>query len=193
MCKFYEVALIIMLTDIIEDGKEKCLKYWDIKGLSNFEIGKKSETTAISKDVFFRQLKLRSLKNKEYIGTDIDQIQFIGWNDHEGITYEYFEKILKIIKLIDKYKKNKEKIPIVIHCSAGVGRSGTFICMYNLYHEIMNQINNNEIKEIKFSIMNLVRKIKEMRIFSVENENQFALLYDFANYLLLNYNNTIIN
>jgi protein tyrosine phosphatase len=92
MCKFYEVALIIMLTDIIEEGKEKCLKYWDIKGLSNFEIGKKSETTAISKDVFFRQLKLRSLKNKEYIGTDIDQIQFIGWNDHEGITYEYFEK-----------------------------------------------------------------------------------------------------
>jgi len=188
MCKFYEVGLIIMLTDIIEDGKEKCLKYWDIKGLSNFEIGKKSETTAISKDVFFRQLKLRSLKNKEYIGTDIDQIQFIGWNDHEGITYEYFEKILKIIKLIDKYKKNKEKIPIVIHCSAGVGRSGTFICMYNLYHEIMNQINNNEFKEIKFSIMNLVRKIKEMRIFSVENENQYNVLYLFANYLLYNFN-----
>jgi protein tyrosine phosphatase len=60
--------------------------------------------------------------------------------------------------------------------------------MYNLYHEIMNQINNNEIKEIKFSIMNLVRKIKEMRIFSVENENQYNVLYLFANYLLYNFN-----
>ena len=36
--------------------------------------------------------------------------------------------------------------------------------------------------------MNLVRKIKEMRMHSVENEAQYASLYNFANYLLLKYN-----
>ena len=30
--------------------------------------------------------------------------------------------------------------------------------------------------------------MKEMRIFSIENENQFLLIYDFANYILYNYN-----
>ena len=54
--------------------------------------------------------------------------------------------------------------------------------------ELLFVCNNNEIKEIKFSIMNLVRKIKEMRIFSVENENQYNVLYLFANYLLYNFN-----
>ena len=47
---------------------------------------------------------------------------------------------------------------------------------------------NKSTSEIKFSIMNLVRKIKEMRIYSVENEDQYIMLYMFANYLLLNYN-----
>ena len=93
-----------------------------------------------------------------------------------------------MINAIDQYREIA-----VVHCSAGVGRTGTFICMYLLYHEIMMQIfKEKDSDEIVFSMFNLVRKMKEMRIFSVENENQFALLYDFANYLLLNYNNTII-
>ena len=52
----------------------------------------------------------------------------------------------------------------------------------------MEQIVDKKIIEIKFSIMNLVRKIKEMRLYSVENENQYNALYLFANYLLFKYN-----
>ena len=188
MCRGFDVKFIVMLCDIIEDNKEKCLKYWDIKGLRKYEMGKRKETTALEEDLFLRKLTLRNIKEKEYRGKDIDQVQFIGWDDHEGLTYEYFNKIIKIIDLIDEYKKEKPDSPVVIHCSAGVGRTGTFICLYNLYHEIMVQINNKEKKEIKFSIMNLVRKIKEMRMFSVENENQYNVLYLFANYILYYFN-----
>ena len=188
MCKIYKAQLILMLTDIEEDGKEKCAKYWDVKGLKNYEIQKRTETVAIDVDVYLRKLKISSVKDKEYIGTNIDQIQFIGWKDHEGLTYEYFEKIIKIIKKVEEYKKDKSDVPIIVHCSAGVGRSGTFICMYNLYLEIMEQIANKEIKEIKFSIMNLVRKIKEMRMHSVENEKQYHALFLFVNYILYKYN-----
>ena len=188
MCRGYNINLIIMLCDVVEDGKEKCLKYWDLKGLKKYEIGKRTETTALDKDVFLRKLRIRNVLSKEYIGKDIDQIQFIGWDDHEGITYEYYDKIIKIINILDEYKKENKDAPIVIHCSAGVGRTGTFIGMYNLYHEIMEQIENKEKKDITFSIMNLVRKIKEMRMFSVENENQYKVLYKFVNYILFQYN-----
>lgn len=185
MCKVYDVQLIIMLCDVEEDGREKCVKYWDIKGLKNFEMGKREETSYMNKDrdILLRKLKIRNLKEKEYVGKNIDQIQFIGWDDHEGLSYEYFNKIINIINFLDSYK-SKANNPIVVHCSAGVGRSGTFICLYLLYHEILEQIQDKEIKEIKFSILNLVRKIKEMRMYSVENEIQYNALYLFANYLL---------
>ncbi len=190
MCRVYDVKLIVMLCEVIEDNKEKCVKYWDIKGLNKYEIGKRNETTFLDKDkdILFRQLTIRNVQKKEYIGKDIDQIQFIAWEDHQGLTYQYFEKIIKIIEMIDDYKKRNKDIPVVIHCSAGVGRTGTFICLYNLYHEIMQQIKDKEKKEIKFSIMNLVRKIKEMRMFSVENEYQYKVLYLFTNYILNYFN-----
>ena len=86
-----------------------------------------------------------------------------------------------MIQFIDKYRNINS---VVVHCSAGVGRTGSFISMYNLYYEIMEQIQNPFFSEIKFSIMNTVRKLKEMRLYLVENEKQYLLLYEFVDKLL---------
>ena len=77
----------------------------------------------------------------------------------------------------------------MVHCSAGIGRTGTFISVYNLYHEILEQINNKKTIEIRFSIMNLVRKLKEMRLYLVENQTQYNFLYQFVNLVLIKNNN----
>ena len=115
----------------------------------------------------------------------IHQTQLYGWVDHSDLNIDNFDKIIKLINFINEKKTNK---PVVVHCSAGVGRTGTFISLYNLFLEIMDQIRDNKKKTIEFSIFNLVRKIKELRMFMVENENQYILLYSFVNYILYNYN-----
>ena len=52
----------------------------------------------------------------------------------------------------------------------------------------MTQITNKNKEIIEFSVFNLVRKIKELRMHMVENENQYILLYQFINFLLLKFN-----
>ena len=184
MCYEKNVGLIIMLCQLKEKNVEKCADYWNPKKLNNFEIrklAKKEENGLIIRN-------FQIINKREKSALNIDHYQLPCWEDHTALSKDYFKKIIAMINAIDQYRKIS-----VVHCSAGVGRTGTFICMYLLYHEIMMQIfKEKDSDEIVFSMFNLVRKMKEMRIFSVENENQFALLYDFANYLLLNYNHTII-
>ena len=119
----------------------------------------------IQKCKMFKITKINNNMAKKVI-----QLHFIGWPDHSA-PKEIYHSLLKIINMVDKYK---EKSPVIVHCSGGVGRTGTFISIYTLYHEIVNQINNKNLFEIRFSIMNLVRKRKEMRLYLVENQNQYT-------------------
>ena len=70
-----------------------------------------------------------------------------------------------------------------MHCSAGVGRTGTFVSMYLLEKEINEQI-NAKMEYIRFNIFNLVRKIKEMRMYMVQSEIQYEFTYAYVKYLL---------
>ena len=184
MCDEYNVSLIVMLCNLKENNVDKCADYWHVQNLGHLRI-KLLEEKEDQKGIYIRRISLfNKLKNKEKI---FIQIHLTYWEDHKALDGGYFNKIIRIIQIIDGAKK-KSYNPCVVHCSAGVGRTGTFISLYNLYHEIIQQIFVTKNEVIVFCIFNLVRKMKEMRIFSIENENQFLLIYDFANYILYNYN-----
>ena len=59
--------------------------------------------------------------------------------------------------------------------------------MYFLKKEIIKQI-ENKVSEIKFSVFNLVRKLKEMRLYLVQTESQYRFIYEYVKYLLDKYN-----
>ena len=116
----------------------------------------------------------------------ITQIHYKGWPDH-GVPdiRKEFNSFLYMIQKVDELKGNG---PVVTHCSAGVGRTGTFISIYILYQEIMAQIKNEQSKEIKFSVFNMVRKLKEMRLHMVQNLAQYKFIYTFIDCLLQKFN-----
>jgi protein tyrosine phosphatase len=179
----HKCNIIIMLCKEFEGGREKCARYWDnnIK-MENYTIMLKNEE---NKDQYIiRDILLRNKNNQERI---IKQIHYTGWPDH-GVpdiqNGKVFDVFSEIIEKTDQYKGDG---PIVVHCSAGVGRTGTYISMYYLEKEIKKQI-NDKVEEIKFSIFNLVRKLKEMRLYLVQNCEQYLFIYQFVYYLLMKYN-----
>ena len=177
MCFTYDVKVIVMLCKLFENYKEKCANYWE-KDLKNFKIEKINYDIEIDKGLKIRNFKIINKNNG--IVKKVIQIHLTNWDDHTA-PISIYSQIIKIIDLVDKYRGSS---PVTLHCSAGVGRTGTFLSIYNLYHEIIEQLGNINLNEIRFSIMNLVRKLKEMRLYLVENEKQYIFLYQFVNKLL---------
>lgn len=180
MCYQYDVNIIVMLCKLKEKNVEKCAKYWDAKNMRYFDV-KMVKEEHLDKGIDLRIFQLINIYNKNTIKY-IQQIHLTCWEDHTALGADYFDKIIKIIDFIDKYNNNK---PVVVHCSAGVGRTGTFISVFNVIYDILSK-KNSEV--IQFSIFNVVRKLKEMRRFLVQNVEQYFFIYQFIEVFLLYYN-----
>ena len=191
MCFDYDINIIIMLCNLEENGKEKCVEYWendkrDIKDSTastmdtNFIINYTTEQ--INNDIIIRNINIRDKNKEENNEKKIKQIHYGSWPDHQSLDIQdIYGNILFMFNLVDKEIGHN---PIVVHCSAGVGRTGTFIALYNLYRDILNQIHEKNNKNITINFMNLVRKLKEMRMHLVETEDQYKLIYKFVSKFL---------
>ena len=175
MCFIYDIKIIIMICKLKENDKEKCANYWE-KYFDRYKIINITEQHYDG--LILRQILIKDMQN--WVDKNVLQLQLTTWDDHTA-SVDNYKRIITMIKFINRNKSNS---PVVVHCSAGVGRTGTFISIYNLYQEIMEQINDKSQTQILFSIMNTVRKLKELRMYSVENEKQYNFLYEFVNLLL---------
>ena len=180
----YDCKAIVMACNLKEDGKEKCAFYYDEKlKMNKYKIYIED---AIEKDSYIiRKIKLINLKDKTE--KKINQIHITNWPDNFIPTTqsgEVFNVLLEIILATERYKGDG---PIVSHCSAGIGRTGTFIAMYYLYKEIKDQI-DGEKEIIQFSVFNMVRKLKEMRIAMVQDIIQYKFIFYFVYFILKKYN-----
>ena len=192
MCFDYNINTITMLCKLQENGKEKCVEYWnpDKRNIyisytdkvdNIFQV--KSTTEEINEDITIRTCNvLNKMTNEE---RKIQQINYGGWPDHEipNNLQSVYGNVLFMFNIVDKLI-GKGNPPICVHCSAGVGRTGTFIALYNLYRDILSQIKDKNKKSIAFSLMNLVRQLKEMRLHLVENFKQYELIYQIVSKLL---------
>ncbi len=78
--------------------------------------------------------------------------------------------------------------PIVVHCSAGVGRTGTLIAVYEIIMclEYLKKIN----KPLVMNIFNVVRKLREQRYSLVTDTEQYKFIYEYSlNWIKKNYMN----
>lgn len=92
--------------------------------------------------------------------------------------------IEQLLIYIQQYICNFADSPILIHCSAGTGRTGSLIAIYNIIKSfsVIKIFNSNMGTKIKpfFSVFNVVRKLREQRYAMVSSFEQYRFIYDFS-------------
>ncbi|KAG9508953.1 Tyrosine-protein phosphatase non-receptor type 3 [Fragariocoptes setiger] len=120
-------SLIIMVTPLIEDGRVKCHKYWPDEGkeIRYGQLSVKTQNEKTKSATIDRRLIVTDIKSgKKHVVT---QVQYLAWPDHEipGDCSDF----LKLVNRVKKHRSSRSKGPVVVHCSAGIGRTGVLILM----------------------------------------------------------------
>ncbi|CAB3408209.1 unnamed protein product [Caenorhabditis bovis] len=124
---------IVMLCALIENGVSKCYKYYPDPGeeveTENFKISNEGAVelptlSVQSKDRVIQQ-KFKIFVKNENRAVRVSHVQWSNWPDH-GLP-DSCETPLRILSLIRKSMQ-----PIIVHCSAGVGRTGTLVFVESL-------------------------------------------------------------
>jgi protein tyrosine phosphatase len=114
----------------------------------------------------------------------VTHMQFTMWPNY-GVV-ENVEQLANFVREVYKEARKREGRPIVIHCSGGVGRSGTFTTIYSIYSMLVDSKRTGVWTEMEEYIGKdgelllepLVRKLREIRHpWMVEGEQQYRLAY----------------
>ena len=181
-------AVIVMLTQIWEAGREKCFQYFP-RSLEEDTITIEGETGA--KGNFQATVKLLSVEEHAEARATIrnlrltvhDQqkivrhILFGLWPDFSTPEANDRNAIPALSRLSSRLSGTPES-PRIIHCSAGVGRSGTFIALDHLLAET-DEGSLDDFPEASETdvIFDTVNALREQRMTMVQSDVQFNLIY----------------
>jgi protein tyrosine phosphatase len=183
----HNINVIIMLSNVIEEGREKSECYWPCNKDKNLILNNDgdNEKKDISEKIILKLENEEILENNCLVKRtfkinelkEIVQIQILCWGDHD-IPKDNLIFVKMINLLINKINDNRIKypeIPILVHCSAGVGRTGTFIAIYQIIKclEKIKLLN----KEPILNVFNVVRKLREQRYSMVTDTIQYKSIY----------------
>ncbi|XP_010964466.1 tyrosine-protein phosphatase non-receptor type 13 isoform X8 [Camelus bactrianus] len=166
-------TVIAMMTQEVEGEKIKCQRYWpNILG----------RTTMVSDRLRLALVRMQQLKGFVVRAMTLEDIQtgevrhishlnFTAWPDHD--TPSQPDDLLTFISYMRHIHRSG---PIITHCSAGIGRSGTLICI-DVVLGLISQ-------DLEFDISDLVRCMRLQRHGMVQTEDQYIFCYQVILYVL---------
>ncbi|KAL5486722.1 hypothetical protein EMCRGX_G019239 [Ephydatia muelleri] len=163
------LGTIVMLTRCIENGREKCAQYWASTNgnheTAQFKVATISATQFA--DYTITSLVVSDKEKSEDEPLHVKHFHFTSWPDH-GVP-DTPSSLVSFIKYVQKNRKFTEESPLLVHCSAGVGRSGTFIALHILLERIKTEDSINV-----FECVNQMRKRRPFMVQSLVSGKRLA-------------------
>ncbi|XP_046556798.1 receptor-type tyrosine-protein phosphatase epsilon-like isoform X2 [Haliotis rubra] len=159
---------IVMVTNLLEDGVHKCHMYWPGKE----ERGSYGNITVTQEKSIERAdytVRIFSLHHrKEDTRREVTQYHYTSWPDHGVPTAPSLVNFWRHVNICSK-PNDGQAGPIIVHCSAGVGRTGTFIGLDILMNEALVE------EKVNFFIV--VLNMRDQRMNMVQTQGQYKFLH----------------
>ncbi|KAL8178211.1 UNVERIFIED_CONTAM: hypothetical protein K2H54_036105 [Gekko kuhli] len=163
-----KATVIVMVTRCEEGNRNKCAKYWpsmEEETASYGDIVVKISDCKVCPDYIIRKLHITNRREKT-AARDVTHIQFTSWPDH-GVPDDA-HLLLKLRRRVNALS-NFFSGPIVVHCSAGVGRTGTYIGIDAMLEGLET--------EGRVDVYGYVVKLRRQRCLMVQVETQYILIH----------------
>lgn len=163
-----EVQVIIMACNEKESGKYKCERYWpnegDKKQYGNITV-ELVKWKQVCPDFLLRTLRARCGPEER----TLCQFHYWSWPDH-GVPTSV-GPIVDLVRLVRDCQAS-EALPVLVHCSAGCGRTGT-ICAIDYVWGLMRVGKLTD----SFSLYQIIREMRMQRIAMVQTKEQYVLVH----------------
>ncbi|XP_045621473.2 uncharacterized protein [Procambarus clarkii] len=169
-----EVQVIIMASNETEGGKHKCECYWVNTQNEERQFGNVTvsfvKARQVCPDFMVRTLKIKySFDSGKTEERTICQFHYVLWPDH-GVP-ETVRPLLDMVRLVRDCQAS-ETLPVLVHCSAGCGRTGT-ICAIDYVWGLLRAGRLTE----NLDLFGLVKDMRRQRVAMVQTREQYILLH----------------
>ncbi|XP_075350264.1 tyrosine-protein phosphatase non-receptor type 3 isoform X3 [Mycteria americana] len=160
----HKLSLIIMLTTLTERGRTKCHQYWpdppEVMEYGSFRVRCQSEDCTIAYVV--REMVITNVETEQQ--HTVTHLQYVAWPDH-GVPDDSMDFLEFVTYMRPKRIENE---PVLVHCSAGIGRTGVLVTM----ETAMCLIERNQ----PVYPLDIVRKMRDQRAMMVQTSSQYKFV-----------------